>query len=296
MSQNLFFPIYQQLERELTELSYFITFDKKQLMVYSTKIADMLLRTVSEIENISKELCKKEKIKFYDNKRHIRKIVYFNDYYQELEKCYGLSNRLIDFTFDNCNNNIFDMKLCPFRKDLTIKVGGKERITWAWYNAYNKIKHDRVKNFRQANLQNLICSLAALFILNVYYMDKVFYDVNTYNHNRIIEQIEGFSDVFCIDYTVDTSNCEISENFEGCSFFNPVKYFEVARQYATYIIYENMEYKTPGDEVSDSMEKLESNVMVYDEDNQTLKRLHDSFEFHDHYTKCKLLAKLNRNI
>lgn len=59
MSQNLFFPIYQQLEKELVELSYNITFDKKQLTVYSTKIADMLLRTVSEIENISKELCKK---------------------------------------------------------------------------------------------------------------------------------------------------------------------------------------------------------------------------------------------
>ena len=54
MSQNLFFPIYQQLERELVELSYYITFNRRQLNVYSTKIADMLLRTVSEIENISK--------------------------------------------------------------------------------------------------------------------------------------------------------------------------------------------------------------------------------------------------
>lgn len=28
MQQNLFFPVYKQLEKELDELSYFITFDK----------------------------------------------------------------------------------------------------------------------------------------------------------------------------------------------------------------------------------------------------------------------------
>ena len=35
MQQNLFFPVYKQLEKELNELSYFITFDKKQLKTYS---------------------------------------------------------------------------------------------------------------------------------------------------------------------------------------------------------------------------------------------------------------------
>lgn len=86
--------------------------------------------------------------------------MYFNDYFQELEKIYGLSNRLVDFTLDNCNSNIFDIKLSPFRKDIKIKVNGKERTTWSWFNAYNKIKHDRIKNFKQANLENLIYSLS----------------------------------------------------------------------------------------------------------------------------------------
>lgn len=135
------------------------------------------------------------------------------------------------------------------------------------------ISHDRIKNFKQANLENLIYSLSALFILNVYYMDKVFYEIDTYNHDRIIEKIE-----------------------EEYSFFNAITYFEVAKQYATYVIYEDVQFKTPGDEVSDSMQKLESNVMVYNKENQTLKKFHDSYEFKDHYTKCKLVAKLNRNI
>jgi len=295
MAQNLFYPIYQQLEKELVELSYYITFDKKQLTIYSTKIADMILRTVSEIENISKELCKKENIKFYDSKKHIRKIVYFNDYFQELDKVYGLSYRLIDFTLQNCNDNIFDSKLIPFRKDKIIKVGQKERATWAWYDAYNKIKHDRVKNFRQADLNNLIYSLSALFILNVYYMDKVFYDKNEYNHNRIIEQIEGFSEVFCIDYTVDTSGMESSDVFNEYTFFNPVSFFDIAKKYATYIIYQDIEIKTSGDEAADFMDKIESNVMTYNKENQTLRKSHNDYKIQDHYTKCKLVAKLNRN-
>lgn len=296
MSQNLFFPIYQQLEKELMELSRFITFDHRQLVVYSTKIADMLLRTVSEIENISKELCKKEKIKFYDSKKHIRNVVYFNDYFLKLEECYGLSSRLVNFIFENCNENIFDIKLSPFRKDLVIKVKGKEKETWSWYNAYNKIKHDRIKNFKQANLENLIYSLSALFLLNIYYLDKVFVEKEEYNFERVIYQIENLSSVFEIDYTLEVSTTKISkQNYEKDLFFNPINYFEIAKNYATYVIYEDIFYKTDGDIVSDKMQQLDANSYIYDKNNQILKKKYNNYELKDHYTKCKLVAKLNKN-
>lgn len=295
MSQNLFFPIYLQLERELTELSYFITFDYKQLKVYSTKIADMLLRTVSEIENISKELCKKENIKFYDSKKHVRPVVYFNEYFQKLEEYYGLSTRLVNFTFDNCNDNIFDSKLMPFKKDYSIKLKGKEKSTWSWYNAYNKIKHDRIKNFKQANLENLIYSLSALFLLNIYYMDKVFVEKEIYNFNNITNQIKSFSDLFKIDYTMDLSNSAISEQkYEKDSFFNPIKYFQIAKEYATYVIYEDVLFKTSGDIISDKMQQLASSILIYDKDNNTFKKKYDDFKYDNHISQCKLIAKLNR--
>lgn len=295
MSQNLFFPIYLQLERELTELSYFITFDYKQLKVYSTKIADMLLRTVSEIENISKELCKKENIKFYDSKKHVRQVVYFNEYFQRLEEYYGLSTRLVNFTFDNCNDNIFVSKLMPFKKDYSIKLNGKEKATWSWYNAYNKIKHDRIKNFKQANLENLIYSLSALFLLNIYYMDKVFIEKEAYNFKNITNQIESFSELFEIDYTLELSNSAISEKtYKKDSFFNPIEYFEIAKEYATYVIYEDILYKTDGDIISDKMQQLESSILIYDKDNNTYKKKYDDFKYDNHISQCKLVAKLNR--
>ena len=65
------------------------------------------------------------------------------------------------------DNDTYDIKLKPFLKE-KIKVNGKEKNIIPWYNAYNKIKHDRVKNFKQANVDNLINSLAALFMLNIY--------------------------------------------------------------------------------------------------------------------------------
>lgn len=127
-------------------------------------------------------------------------------------------------------------------------------------------------------------------------MDKVFIEVDTYNHAKIIEQIEGFSNIFRLDYTLDTTNSEISENdFDKYSFFNPIRYFEVGRCYATYIIYNDILFKTPSDEVADKMELLDSKVMLYDKDGKTLKKLYDNYDFEDHYTKCKLVAKLNRN-
>ena len=108
MQQNLFFPVYKQLEKELDELSYFITFDKKQLKTYSIKISELLLRTVSEIENISKELCKREKIKFYDKNKHIRKVVYFNDYFEKLEDLFLLSKKYVSFDLDNAEVEIIN--------------------------------------------------------------------------------------------------------------------------------------------------------------------------------------------
>lgn len=171
-------------------------------------------------------------IKFYDSKRHIRKIVYFKGYYSRLEEKYGLSDKLVYITLDNCATDIFDMKISPFKKDITLKISGKERKSWGWYNAYNKIKYDHVKNFSKANLSTLIYSLSTLFLLNIYYMDNVFIEVDTYNYEKIIDQIEGFSDVFRLDYTLDTTNSEIlKRDFDKYSFFNPVNYFDVGRRY-----------------------------------------------------------------
>lgn len=53
---NLYWNIYRSLERELLDIADTIHIDDKQLSTYSMRIANLLVRTVIEIESISKEL------------------------------------------------------------------------------------------------------------------------------------------------------------------------------------------------------------------------------------------------
>lgn len=53
---QLFWNAYRRLEKEVLALSEAIHFDDSQLGVYSSKIGDLLVRTVIEIESLSKVL------------------------------------------------------------------------------------------------------------------------------------------------------------------------------------------------------------------------------------------------
>lgn len=291
MNKNLFWPIYQKLEEEFKELSYYIAIDRKQLKTYSIKIADLILRTVAECENIASVICKNEKIKFTDKKGHIRKSVYFNEYIDELNKVFKLDKKLVNPIFNNIDSSTFNCKLQPFRKE-TLKVNGKEKEIIPWYNAYNKIKHDRVKNYKQANLENLITSLAALFMLNIYLKNEVFYDNDNYDYKKIVSKIENFSDAFEIDYSVKTNRYD-NTNTDKNSFFDPVSFWEIALPMSVYLLECHKEIKTDTDSVADSMDKLESNILIAKSDGSFEKK-YSEYTFTDHKTVCKIVASINR--
>lgn len=42
-----------------------------------------------------------------------------------------------------------------------------------WWVAYNNIKHGRVGNFSDANLKNTLNALAALYILEIYFLKSI---------------------------------------------------------------------------------------------------------------------------
>lgn len=288
---NLFWPIYKKLEDDFIELSYYIAIDKKQLKTYSIKIADLILRSVSEVENLAKELCKKEKIKFRDKRGGIRQYVMFNEYIDQLENVYGLANKHVSCIFDNIKQGTFDLKHTPFTKTRIMK-NGKEKEILNWYNSYNLIKHDRVKNFKEANLGNLVDSLAALFLLNIYYMNKTFYVVDEYNYKKIISQIESFSQVFQVDYTIVPSLLDKQQSQWENTFFDPISYFEVAAPYSTYLIETDKFYKTESDQGADLIDKLESSAFIYQ--NGSLVKKYEEYELEDHKTKCSIIATLNK--
>ena len=53
---NLYFPIYINLEREIIDLASSIHFNDEQSEVYSLKIADLIIRSSIELESIAKNI------------------------------------------------------------------------------------------------------------------------------------------------------------------------------------------------------------------------------------------------
>lgn len=292
MKQEFFWPIYKQIETEFKELSFYINIDRKQLNTYSIKIADLILRTVSECENIAKALCKKKGIKFLDKNRHVRNFVRFSEYIEKLNKKYNLEEKLVCFHYANAAEDTFDFKHEPFRTE-KIKVNKREIEIWSWYHSYNLIKHDRIRNYKKANMCNLINGLAALFLLNIYYKDEVFYNHNSYDRKNIINSIRSFSEVFYVDYTVNPRFSEADYNNRfGESFLNPVVFFEETVSSSTYLIERDKVTKTPSDNVSDMIEKIESSVLIRQKDGGFVKK-HENFEFKDHISEVPLIAYIH---
>ena len=172
---NLYWPIYKNLENELLKLSEEIHFDDYQLNVYSVKICDLLLRTVVEIEAISKEL-------YFDNDGEATldengkdRPPYFDaECLAHLESLWILSKKQVlisatTFYFEKDENRI----LTPLRN--AYKRGG-----CSWSKAYQAVKHNRTHDITskkrgttpKGNLKNLICAMATLYLLNIYYKNE----------------------------------------------------------------------------------------------------------------------------
>jgi len=163
-NMNTFWPVYKNLETEFLKITYYIHIDNEQLSVYSSKIAELLLRTVVEIESISKLLYATnggEKTDF---------IKYDEDAIKLLKQKWLIDKKTILITLPNCFISVNE--LYPFIKD-TPRTG-KSNMTYSWNNAYQNIKHDRAKYLKDANIKNLIAGMAALFLLNLYYSDLIF--------------------------------------------------------------------------------------------------------------------------
>lgn len=219
---NLFLPVYFNIEKELLQLSEHIFFDDKQLSVYSIKIADLLIRTVIEIEAISKKL-------YFDNNGQKKyksdgteDFLYFDtDCIAYLENLWLLSKKEViisapNFYFTKKENII----LTPLYK---ANKRGSSSSNWA--KAYQAVKHDRSNNMKHATVKNLISALAALYLLNIYnrsdenikdetknndfgFDSRVFsvqmQNITTIDHENV-QKLKGDPTIVCIEKYTDNA-------------------------------------------------------------------------------------------
>ncbi|CAN0599147.1 unnamed protein product, partial [Ectocarpus sp. 12 AP-2014] len=157
---------YRNLEREFVSLSNLIHINDEQLKIYSIKIAELLIRTVVEVESISKEL-------YFLNggdKDDDKDLFFDTDCIQLLEDNWKLSKKVIFVSSPNLYFDIDDNKiLTPLKK-----ANKRGSSSSDWLKAYQAVKHNRGKNLKKGNLKHLIRALGGLYILNIYYRDTFF--------------------------------------------------------------------------------------------------------------------------
>lgn len=155
--EQFYFSIYKRIESDVIDIASTVLFCDEQLNVYSTRIADVIIRCAVEIESIVKEMYRREFGKEPDSPGAC--IIWMNEKWK-LEK----RQVLID-------NPIFRFKKINVMKPFDYRRGTKED----YYSAYNAIKHDRMKNIEKANVETMMRTLAALYLLELYYLEEKYY-------------------------------------------------------------------------------------------------------------------------
>lgn len=127
---------------------------------FSNEFAKLLLLSASEIEVNAKALCA-ESGHAVSDKANIK----------EISK-----------TILSIYPNIIDTKIStPYQiiKPLAAWSIAKTDLGIPWWNAYNKVKHDRTNHFEDANLNNCMEALASLMILELYLAQEVLGNLDT---------------------------------------------------------------------------------------------------------------------
>ncbi len=153
MVNNPYYIYYHELEKAFLDTENFVAIDKINFNTYSVRYNWILQSVCSEIDTIFKILANQIGKNDCDN----------------IHKYFTLVSEYMPALFDNTVDVVFrDITLKPFD-------GWKEGNRLSWWRVYNSVKHSRLKiddlgvaNYKKANQEKVINSLAALYLLENY--------------------------------------------------------------------------------------------------------------------------------
>ena len=162
MKNKSYLQNYLRIEKEVIDLSYFISYDFLNLNVHSPYICDLILRCASDIESISKDIY----IDYFDNNADRSKIKFDYDCIDKMIKEWSLNYRVL-FVKDKYRLDPISEFIKPF--EMTT-INNKSNFLWNF--SYQALKHNKIGSIESfANLRYLFSALGALFLLNIYYLD-----------------------------------------------------------------------------------------------------------------------------
>lgn len=142
------------IEQDLIKISRFIEFSPDNYKTYSLELARLLIASTSEVDVLLKEICTSDK------KSKDRGINDYRDFFKSAEE-WDIQRE--DFIRQMTLLPRYNLYLSPWE---SWQNGGKDAPEW--WTANNKVKHHRSDSFDQANLYNVLNSVAALFAVNLY--------------------------------------------------------------------------------------------------------------------------------
>lgn len=131
------------IEDDLTKLSRYIDFDGRNDSAFSLEISRILFTASSEIDVVLKQLCLTINIGSTANNIN----AYFNE----------ITPAISPFCKFKVTIPRFGLTLEPW-------IDWKATASPEWWQAYNKVKHERHLHFDKATLKNCLNSVAALYI------------------------------------------------------------------------------------------------------------------------------------
>lgn len=152
------------IESDLEKCSRYVDFSKNNYNTFSLELARIILVSCSEIDTVLKNLCKK-----IDATKRPDKIT---EYYPIITSKYP------KFTEYQIEIPRYKIELQPWKE-----WKATQGPDW-WSKGYNKIKHERDKNFMAASLENALNATAGLFSVMLYYYR------DTYDHDIKIDYID----------------------------------------------------------------------------------------------------------
>lgn len=154
---NPFWTHYLSLEKELQEISEYVSIHKKNRYVFSFKIMQLYFAVCTDIDSIFKHiqsnLKPQEDSSTFNIKHHIKMLK---------DKFPLVRDTIVELKFSGQV-----LKFVPFKPIFMRSIENHKFSTW--WTDYNSVKHSRSDNFHKANLNNLLNSLSALHILNLVY-------------------------------------------------------------------------------------------------------------------------------
>lgn len=159
---------------DFKRLLEYIAPDIENEKVFSHRIYELLLRTCTEVESNCKGILKANNYRAVNRNSKDKKDYDMNDY-KKIEQSSHLSEYVVQYS-----------NWLPDKYTSKPYAAWAENSTLPWYDAYNKVKHNRCHFFSLANLKNLldaICGLLCIIHSQIGEAVQSIYDSNIYFSN-----------------------------------------------------------------------------------------------------------------